>query len=160
MAGDTLCAWPGCPMGRGWDEEGEKGALIVSLEETAQIKFVPLDTSKFYDLRVDFSRGIGSVLPAIPGDDFYRITLTGEAEQADLESLRAEFSAFPNLVLRDETRKPVDPWENAGEDHFEGMYFGILKQMLDTADEEEKSRILLAAKLSRQILDGQEVVLP
>lgn len=160
MAGDTLCAWPGCPMGRGWDEEGEKGALIVSLEETAQIKFVPLDTPKFYDLRVDFSRGIGSVLPAIPGDDFYRITLTGEAEQADLESLRAEFSAFPNLVLRDETRKPVDPWENAGEDHFEGMYFGILKQMLDTADEEEKSRILLAAKLSRQILDGQEVVLP
>ena len=160
MAGDTLCAWPGCPMGRGWDEEGEKGALIVSLEETAQIKFIPLDTPKFYDLRVDFSRGIGSVLPAIPGDDFYRITLTGEAEQADLESLRAEFSAFPNLVLRDETRKPVDPWENAGEDHFEGMYFGILKQMLDTADEEEKSRILLAAKLSRQILDGQEVVLP
>ena len=160
MAGDTLCAWPGCPMGRGWDEEGEKGALIVSLEETAQIKFVPLDTPKFYDLRVDFSRGIGSVLPAIPGDDFYRITLTGEAEQADLESLRAEFSAFPNLVLRDETRKPVDPWENAGEDHFEGMYFGTLKQMLDTADEEEKSRILLAAKLSRQILDGQEVVLP
>ena len=160
MAGDTLCAWPGCPMGRGWDEEGEKGALIVSLEETAQIKFVPLDTPKFYDLRVDFSRGIGSVLPAIPGDDFYRITLTGEAEQADLESLRAEFSAFPNLVLRDETRKPVDPWENAGEDHFEGMFFGILKQMLDTADEEEKSRILLAAKLSRQILDGQEVVLP
>ena len=160
MAGDTLCAWPGCPMGRGWDEEGEKGALIVSLEETAQIKFVPLDTPKFYDLRVDFSRGIGSVLPAIPGDDFYRITLTGEAEQADLESLRAEFANFPNLVLRDETRKPVDPWENAGEDHFEGMYFGILKQMLDTADEEEKSRILLAAKLSRQILDGQEVVLP
>ena len=51
-------------------------------------------------------------------------------------------------------------WENAGEDHFEGMYFGILKQMLDIADEEEKSRILLAAKLSRQILDGQEVVLP
>lgn len=160
MAGDTLCAWPGCPMGRGWDEEGEKGALIVSLEETAQIKFVPLDTPKFYDLRVDFSRGIGSVLPAIPGDDFYRITLTGEAEQADLESLRAEFANFPNLVLRDETRKPVDPWENAGEDHFEGMYFGILKQMLDIADEEEKSRILLAAKLSRQILDGQEVVLP
>ena len=160
QAGNTLCAWPGCPVGRGWDEEGEKGALIVSLEETAQIKFVPLDTPKFYDLRVDFSRGIGSVLPAIPGDDFYRITLTGEAEQADLESLRAEFSAFPNLVLRDETRKPVDPWENAGEDHFEGMYFGILKQMLDTADEEEKSRILLAAKLSRQILDGQEVVLP
>lgn len=159
-AGDTLCAWAGCPMGRGWDEEGEKGVLIVSLEEFAQIKFVPLDTPKFYDLRVDFANGIGSVLPAVPGTDFYRVTLTGEAESVDLEALRGAFSAFPNLVLRDETRKPVDPWEQAGEDSFEGMYFGILKEMLDTASEAEKEKILLAAKLSRQILDGQEVALP
>ena len=159
-AGDTLCAWPGCPMGRGWDEQGEKGVLIVTLEQTAQIDFVPLDTPQFYDLRVDAAKGIGSVLPAVPGADFYRVTLTGEAEQLDLESLREEFAAFPNLVLRDETRKPVDPWENAGADNFEGVYFGILKEMLDAAGDEDKAQILLAAKLSRQILDGQEVVLP
>ena len=158
-AGDTLCAWPGCPMGRGWDEEGEKGALIVTLEETAKIRFVPLDAPKFYDLTADYDKGIGAVLPAVPGDDFYRVTLTGEAEAVDLESLREEFASFPNLVLRDDTHKPVDPWENAGEDNFEGVYFGLLKQMLESADEEEKEKILLAAKLSRQILDGQEVAL-
>lgn len=159
-AGNTLCAWPGCPMGRGWDEEGEKGVLIVTLQEAVQIRFVPLDTPKFYDLSVDFSKGIGSVLPAVPGEDFYRITLTGEAEQVDLESLQSEFKAFPNLTLRDGTRRPVDLWENAGQDNFEGVYFGILKEKLEAADETEKEKILLAAKLSRQILDGQEVVLP
>lgn len=159
-AGNTLCAWPGCPMGRGWDEEGEKGVLIVTLQEAVQIRFVPLDTPKFYDLSVDFSKGIGSVLPAVPGEDFYRITLTGEAEQVDLESLQSEFKAFPNLTLRDDTRRPVDLWENAGQDNFEGVYFGILKEKLEAADETEKEKILLAAKLSRQILDGQEVVLP
>ena len=158
-AGDTLCAWPGCPMGRGWDEEGEKGALIVTLEETAKIKFVPLDAPKFYDLTVDYDKGIGAVLPAVPGNDFYRVTLTGEAESVDMESLREEFASFPHLVLWDDTHKPVDPWENAGEDSFEGVYFGLLKQMLEGADEEEKERILLAAKLSRQILNGQEVAL-
>ena len=158
-AGETLCAWPGCPMGRGWDEEGEKGALIVTLEDTAKIKFVPLDTPKFYDLAVEYDKGIGSALPAVPGNDFYRVTLTGEAETVDLESLREEFAAFPNLVLRDDTHKPTDPWENAGADNFEGVYFGLLKQMLESADEEEKEKILLAAKLSRQILDGQEVAL-
>ena len=158
-AGQTLCAWPGCPMGRGWDEQGEKGALIVTLEETAQIRFVPLDAPKFYDLAAEYSKGVGSVLPAAPGDDFYRVTLTGEAEQVDLDALRAEFAAFPNLVLRDDTHKPADPWEHAGEDNFEGVYFGLLKQMLETADEAEKEKILLAAKLSRQILDGQEVAL-
>ena len=158
-AGQTVCAWPGCPMGRGWDEQGEKGALIVTLDQEVQMKFVPLDAPQFFDLTVAYEKGIGSVLPAVPGDDFYRITLTGEAESVDLEALREEFAAFPNLVLRDDTCKPVDPWEHAGEDSFEGVYFDLLKQMLDAAHGEERDRILLAAKLSRKILDGQEVAL-
>jgi len=158
--GDTLCAWTGCPMGRGWDEQGEKGALIVTLEDTAEAKFVPLGGPRFYDLSVDASLGVASVLPAVANEDFYRITLTGEAENIDLEALQAQFCAFPNLVLRNETTAPVDVWAGAGEDSFEGVYFGMLKNMLETAPEEEKDKILLAAKLSRRLLDGQEVALP
>ena len=160
LAGQTLCAWPGCPMGRGWDEEGEKGVLIVTLDDGAQTKFVPLDTPGFYDLAVDAGSGIGSVLPAVPNADFYRITLTGEAEVPDLEALQEEFSRFPNLTLRDHTRRPIDLWQKAGEDSFEGMYFGLLRDALDGAAEEEKEKILLAAGVSRQLLDGQEVELP
>ena len=160
LAGQTLCAWPGCPMGRGWDEEGEKGVLIATLDDEAQTKFVPLNTPGFYDLAVDAGSGIGTVLPAVPNEDFYRITLTGEAEMPDLDALQKEFSSFPNLTLRDHTRRPVDLWQKAGEDSFEGMYFGLLKDALDDAAEEEREKILLAAKLSRQLLDGQEVELP
>lgn len=160
QAGDTLCAWPGCPMGRGWDEQGEKGVLIVTLDETVQTRFVPLGTPQFFDLSVDYSKGVGSVLPAVANADFYRVTLSGEAENVDLEALQAEFSAFPNLILRDHTTQPVDIWVSAGEDNFEGMYFGLLKDALETADEETKETILLAARLTRQILDGQEVMLP
>ena len=36
----------------------------------------------------------------------------------------------------------------------------LLRQQLEAADEETREKILLAAKLSRQILDGQEVALP
>ena len=160
LEGDTLCAWPGCPMGRGWDEQGEKGALIVTLGDTVQTRFVSLDAPQFFDLSVDVSAGIASVLPAVANDDFYRVTLTGEAESVDLDALQAEFAAFPNLVLRDHTRKPVDLWQSLGQDNFEGMYFGLLKDALADADEETQAKILLAAKLSRQILDGQEVTLP
>ena len=40
--GGTLCAWPGCLMGRGFDECGEKGALLVSAEKGAcRTEFVP-----------------------------------------------------------------------------------------------------------------------
>ena len=160
QAGATLCAWPGCPMGKGWDEQGEKGVLIVRLEETASARFVPLDGPKFYDLTVDAAAGVASALPAVGSDDFYRITLTGEAETLDLEALRAAFPNFPNLELRDKTVKPMDLWAVAGEDSFEGVYFGMLKDALQTADREEREKILLAAKLSRQLLDGQEVAFP
>ena len=159
-AGDTLCAWPGCPMGRGWDEDGKKGLLVVTLDGDARADFVPLDVPGFYDLQADAGAGIGSVLPAVPNEDLYRVTLTGECELPDLDALRAEFSRFPNLVLRDRTRRPVDLWENAGEDSFAGMYFGLLKEELENAPEDRKATVLLAAKLSRQLLDGQEVALP
>ena len=75
-------------------------------------------------------------------------------------ALQAEFTQFPHLVLRDRTTRPVDIWGSLGQDSFEGVYFGLLRQALDAASEEEKEEILLAAELSRQLLEGQEVVLP
>ena len=60
----------------------------------------------------------------------------------------------------DKTTAPLDPWATIGEDSFEGMYFRTLKQTLDTAADEQKHLAQLAARLSRQLLDGQEVVLP
>ena len=160
MAGETLCAWPGCPMGRGWDEPGEKGALIVTLDDSAHIRFVSLGTPQFHDISVEASEGVASVLPAVANDHFYRVTLIGEAESIDLAALQAEYSQFPNLLLRDHTRRPVDLWKSLGEDSFEGVYFGMLKDALAEADPQMQEQILLAAKLSRQILDGQEVALP
>ena len=159
-AGRTLCAWPGCPMGRGYDEEGEKGVLIVTVDETVSTRFVPLDTPRFYDWEIPGEQPLSSVLPPVGSDDFYRITFTGPSEPLDLAALQAEFSRFPNLVLRDRTTPPVDIWGSAGADTFEGMYFKLLKDAMDSADETEQATVRLAAKISRQLLDGQEVVLP
>ena len=48
-SGDAFCAWPGCPMGHGYDETGIKGVILVELGETVQAEFRPLDTPRFYD---------------------------------------------------------------------------------------------------------------
>ena len=93
-------------------------------------------------------------------EDFYRITFTGPSEPLDLQQLREQYARFPNLLLRDRTTPPVDLWGTAGEDTLEGMYFKLLHDALEDADADTKRQIRLAAKLSRQILDGQEVVLP
>lgn len=163
-AGQTLCAWPGCPMGKGFDETEVKGAYIVTLEETAQIAFVPLDTPRFYDLEttpgIDAHAALSAVLPAVADENFYRITFVGEAPQPDLEALRSDYAQFPHLELRDRTVPERDIWGSAGADTLEGAYFRHLKEALDTADEEQREILTLAARISRQILDGQEVRLP
>ena len=164
-AGSTLCAWPGCPMGHGYDETGVKGALIVTVDQTAQAKFVPLDTPRFFDYETeagsDPAAAIDALLPALArSDDYYRITLTGASQPLDTEALRRAFDRIPHLILRDRTTAPLDIWGSAGEDSFEGTYFGLLRQALEQAAPEDKDTVLLAARISRQLISGQEVRLP
>ncbi len=158
-AGKTLCAWPGCPMGKGYDEPGEKGVYIVELSDTASLRFYPLGGVQFYDWQTQ-PDNLDSLLPPVGNDNYYRITLTGACDAPDLAALQAQYARFPNLVLRDKTTREVDVWGALGEDNFEGVYFGLLKQAMENAAGEEKQEILLAARISRQLLEGQEVVLP
>ena len=160
-SGQTLCAWPGCPMGRGWDETGEKGVCIVTLDEEAKLQTRSLYLPRFFDLEAEVNgnaaEAMEAVLPAVPGDDFYRITLTGSGA-VDLEQLREEFSEFPNLELRDRTEAPVEVWADADKDSLEGIYFGMLRKAMEESPENAR-RIQLAAEISRKILSGREVKL-
>jgi len=161
-SGDTLCTWPGCPMGRGWDETGEKGVCIVTLSGCEpEIRAVSLDTLRFYDLEVDVGEdaalALENALPPVESEDFYRITLTGCAN-ADPEGLRRQFASFPNLQLLDRTEPPVDLWANTDTDTLEGVYFSMLRNAMEQ-DPENAGRIRLAAEISRKILSGREVSL-
>lgn len=160
-AGNTLCAWPGCPMGRGWDETGEKGVCIVTLEDEVSIRPVSLDTVRFLELEVavgdDPAAALEAALPGAGSDDFYRVRLTGETP-VDVNALRKAFADFPNLELRDATLPPLDIWADADEDSLEGIYFGMLKKAMEN-DPENAERIQLAAEISRKLLTGREVVL-
>ena len=108
----------------------------------------------------DAIAALNGVLSPVGNEDFYRITLTGPSQPLDLTRLQEAFCQFPNLVLRDRTTPPLDIWGTAGDDSFEGMYFGLLKDALEDADEDTKPLVRLAAELSRKLMDGQEVVLP
>lgn len=148
-AGSTLCAWPGCPMGRGWDETGEKGALLVTLGETAEVQTVTLNTVRFCDLELDIQEDPAAVLPPVGSNDFYRITLTGCGGKT-LPEIRASLSRFPNLTLRDHREEEIELWADVGEDTLRGVYFGMLQEQ-DAA---------LTAEISHRLLSGREVRLP
>ncbi len=160
----TLCAWPGCPMGKGFDELDEKGCLIVTVADKVEAEFLPLDTPRFYDLTAeiltDAEAAVAGILPAAGNDHHYRIALTGESEPVDLTALRAKFSQFPHLELTDKTVPPTDLWAGMGEDSLEGVYFQLLHDAMEGQDAETCHALALAAKISRKILEGREVQLP
>ena len=163
-SGSTLCAWPGCPMGRGWDETGDKGVYLVDLEpDAARVRGISLGLPCFREASVDIAgdarAALETVLPPAQSRDFYRITLKGQG-YADAEALLGAFSHIPNLELIDRTETPLDIWGDESADTLEGVYFRLLKDRLDTAPEGEARQIRLAAEISRRILEGREVVLP
>lgn len=162
QAGGTLCAWPGCPMGKGFDETGAKGVIIT--EPGGRSAFIPLDTPRFFDEQVDAdgdpAQALQAALPALPTQDRYRITLTGYSPAPDPEALAAAFPHIPHLTVLDETVPQVDLWANANEDSLEGAFFNILYQQAQSPSEGLRRRAELAARISRRILDGQEVKLP
>ena len=148
-AGDTLCAWPGCPMGRGWDETGEKGVYIVDVGERTELRFRAVPGIRFYDLEIP-SGELENRLPGGETRDFYRITLTGEGEGEIC------LPGIPNLWLKDQRTAPGDMWELAGEDTLEGVYFRLLREQAEAGD----AAAALAARISRELLMGREVTLP
>ena len=148
-AGETLCAWPGCSMGRGYDETGAKGVLIVTLEDLAEIRFVELAVPNFYDLETSDAQ-LAELLPPVGNDHYYRVTLTGEQQNDGFGALLAQ---FPNLEFRDRRTPAVDIWGNADDDSLEGVFFRMLRE------HEDQPVRNLAARIARQLLDGQEVTL-
>lgn len=160
-SGNTLCAWPGCPMGRGWDETGEKGVCIVTLSDEASVQAVSLDGLRFHDLEVDIgtdaAAALEDALPAAANEDFYRVALTGCGD-VDLDALKRQFGGFGNLELIDRTEAPVDIWKEADADSFEGLYFSMLRKAMED-DPENAHRFQLAAEISRKLLLGREVTL-
>ncbi len=160
-AGKTLCAWPGCPMGRGWDETGEKGVCIVTLGETAEIRAVSLDTLNFLEMEVDIGENaalaLEDALPAAGSTDFFRIFLVGNGK-VNLAALKHGLDAFPNLELRDRTEEYGDVWADTEEDTLEGIYFGMLRRAMN-AEPDNAKHIQMAAEISRKLLQGREITL-
>ena len=161
QAGQTLCGWPGCPMGRGWDETGEKGVFLIELGETADLQARSLDTLCFHELEVDIgddpALALEDALPAAGSRDFFRVTLTGTGE-VDLEELKRGLEGYPNLELRDMTEVYEDIWAAADEDSLEGIYFAMLRKAME-ADPDRAKQVTLAAEISRKLLKGKEVTL-
>lgn len=137
-AGDTYWAYPGCPEGRGFDELGDKGVLVVTVDDGGAVsaEFVPLARRRYEILTVDVTgaespaAALAAALPADAGEDCYRIVLTGERgeEPPELAALAALAEPrFYSVTLRDQTRERRTLWARSGEDSLTGLFLRILR---------------------------------
>ena len=166
--GKTLCAWPGCPEGRGFDELGEKGFYSGTIDEDGKISldFVPFARRRYEILTVDVTgqdprTAVEGALPAETAQDLYRILLTGETGEGgvSLEALQETLAdQFYALELRDQTRLAEDLWARAEEDSLRGLFLKDLKTQLNCAGtEEERRRITMAARFGLAALDHRDL---
>ena len=103
-AGDTYWAYPGCPEGRGFDELGDKGVLVVTVDDGGAVsaEFVPLARRRYEILTVDVT-GAESPTAALAEPRFYSVT------------------------LRDQTRERRALWARSGEDSLTGLFLRTLR---------------------------------
>lgn len=164
-AGDTYWAYPGCPEGRGFDELGEKGVLLLHAQP-GQVRgeFVPLCRRRYQDVRVDVTGcdPLDAVLNALPPateEDIYRITLTGACTAPDLARLqRALAPRFYGLTVRDETRLPQDLWQRREEDSLTGLFLREMEQLCAKRPDDPVCR--LAARFGLAALENGEDICP
>ena len=159
-AGRTAYAWPGCPMGRGFDETGPKGVYIGTLSaEGCRLDFHALPGRRYEILTVEAGDDpLSAVLAALPPDSrrhIYRIRLTGPSDPVDpralLEALAGRVFA---ASLRDETTPRRDLWAEAGDDSLKGLFLSALRARQD-GDPELRD---LAARLGVAALEGWEAL--
>lgn len=163
QCGGSVWAYSGCTEGRGFDECGEKGAVIADIVPgRVNLTFVPLARRCYRICREDVTgRSAAEVLERLTcyAEDICRVILTGESDSVDLRALSADYAArFYALQLRDETRPTQDLWQRVGEDSLRGLFLQKLRAQYEAAaSETEKETILAAVRFGIAALDGRDL---
>ncbi|MEA4894776.1 MAG: DNA repair exonuclease [Oscillospiraceae bacterium] len=154
-AGKTAYAYPGCAEGRGFDETGEKGALLVTISDGGvKAEFVPLNGVRYEIIRVDIGdkdvyAAVDEAVSKLSENDCCRLILTGECgTPPDVNALRKSLEGrLRELQIRDETVFKRDVWAQRGQDTLTGVFLDRLYIMYEAAKSEgERKKISLAAK--------------
>ena len=164
--GRTWWAYPGCTQGRGFDETGEKGVILGTLEgENCTVEFRPLSGRRYWDLEAEVTGAESleaaalAVLPPDCAGDILRLTLRGEWEtKPGLAELHSRLEGYCwSLTLRDETRLTRDIWRMAEEDTLRGAFLRVLRKQYEAAEDGEKrERITRAARFGLAAMEDRE----
>ncbi|MGL4849824.1 MAG: metallophosphoesterase family protein [Clostridium sp.] len=161
--GKTYYAYSGCPQGRGFDEEGEKGIVIGNVRKGfANLAFRKTSISEYETLNINVENAenlyfieklILKELEEKEKENFLKIRLIGNIKEdiiIDREILKENLNKY-NVKIVDETRVKLDIKENS----IKGMFIEELKK--DENIDEEIFELALA--FGMRSLSDEEIVL-
>jgi len=166
--GSTFWAYPGCPEGRGFDETGDKGVLVLEVEQgRARARFQPLALHRYQIVEVDLTgctdplAAVEAALPAHTATDICRILLAGEfaMDPHVLSGLEQALAPrFHALELRDRTRTPRDLWARVGEDTLTGLFLRTMAPQYEAHPNDEV--LQMAVRFGLAALENGEDIAP
>lgn len=158
-------AYSGCLEGRGFDEMGEKGFLLLDTEEGFTPRFVPFAKRTVHEITVDVSTctGVPQVIAMLDGmlmgmeSDLARVYLIG-AVDFEQEGMRERIESALScrvycLSVKDKTHRRVDLDALENELSLRGEFIRRVRQS-DGYSDEEKDKII---ELGLRALRGEEL---
>ena len=156
----------GCLEGRGFDECGQKGFVMVEIEENRLTsRFVPFAKRQLHEVAVDISglttvsqihAAMETAAAGIPAADLVKFTLTGcytLETQKDLRFLKKALeSGFYFVKIKDESRLMIDKRSYEHDASLKGEFIRLV--MASDKTEAEKEAIICCGI---RALSGEEV---
>ena len=150
-----IYCYSGCLEGRGFDECGEKGFVLLELDNnTIKTKFIPFASRTLYEVNVDLTgtydnneieKRIIEKIKDIPKTSLVKLVLGGEVEigeQRDIEYLTKKFeSNFYYLKIIDKPHIKIDYMKYQNDISLKGEFIRTVIEQKDLT-EEEKSKII------------------
>ncbi len=170
--GMTTYAYSGCPQGRGFDEEGEKGVIIGEVHKGGtNLSFLPVCKRKYITKEIDitgtnnYDEVIFKLLSDLSDEEihknFYKIILKGELkehfnlkESVLIEKLK---NKFYYIKIINDTSIEVNLTELSRDYSIKGMFIAKILEKLKDASDDDKEILKLALKMGIQCLSEDEV---
>ena len=162
-----LACYAGCPEGRGFDECGKKGYVLLEVDARGKLthRFVPIAKRELHTVSCDLT-GVTSQLEleervqrateGIPGGDLVKVVLEGESGEGtavDLPHLTGLLSErFYFAKIYNESRLRIRPEEYAHTISLKGEF--VRRVMASSLSEAEKERVLTCGF---RALSGEEI---
>lgn len=158
--------YPGCLEGRGFDECGEKGFVLLDIENgNIRTEFIPTSTREFHEVLLEINPDMAmsdilnnaeDLLSEIPEKDFVKLVIKGEEKpdfNLDLFRIQRTFSdRFFFFKVNDESSIFVDYDSFVNDRSLKGEFVRLV-QGLDISDD-EKGKII---DLGIRAILGEEI---